>query len=308
MRSIRKHIDQFFFAPSLDHRPLAFLRIGLGLVLLMQALHLRHDFIDFIGSKGIVLSDITQVELPIYALTTHSITSFFANIWGMEELQILYLIGGLYIFALFMMTIGLGTRWSAALAWLLHLSLIKGAHIFSYGVDYIATSLLFYCILFPVGRLYSLDAKLFNPKLGNVRPYLRIIQLHLCFIYFVGGFMKAIGINWWNGEAIWKAIQRPVMVEMPTNWLADFPYLLAFIGISVVILEVFYPLCIWYKRTQASWMWATVAMHIGIAILLNLPFFAAVMAIFNIAAFHFEADKVVVYENRHESVALDNAA
>lgn len=292
MRSIRKHIDHFFFASSQNYISLAFFRIGLGIILLLQAFHLRHDFIEFVGSKGIVLSDISQVEVSAHTITTQYLTDLLYCTVSLPEIEALYLLGGIYIYALLMMVLGFGTRFHAAIAWLLHLSMIKGAHLFTYGVDYIATTLLFYCIIFPTAYAYSVDKLIFKFKTVNTRPFERILQLHLCFIYFVGGFMKAVGINWWNGEAIWKAIQRPIMVDVSVGWSADFPWLLVLIGISVIVIELGYPIFIWFRKSRKIWMWATVSMHIGIAVLLNLPFFAAVMALFNVAAFHFDLSKI----------------
>src|SRR5690606_21616842 len=87
-------------------------------------------------------------------------------------------------------------RWArlwAILLSFLHHQLYFAQPAFTYGFDYIAASALFYCVWFPVG----------NPTSPWATPCLRILQLHLCVIYFFGGLDKAIGPSWHVVDARW---------------------------------------------------------------------------------------------------------
>ncbi|MEL7534857.1 MAG: hypothetical protein AAFN10_26365, partial [Bacteroidota bacterium] len=112
-------------------------------------------------------------------------------------------------------------------------------------------------------------------------------QLHMCVIYFFGGFGKALGPNWWNGESIWKSVNRPMSTSFSFDWMADYAWIPLVMGISVILLELLYPIAVWIKGVRRFWMWGIIGMHLGIAIFMDLTFFAATMIMMNLAAFHF---------------------
>jgi hypothetical protein len=156
-----------------------------------------------------------------------------------------------------------------------------------YGVDYVHTIMLFLCIIFPVGRGWSVDALLFRRERPNITPYIRLVQLHLCVIYLVGGIGKAMGENWWNGESIWKSMHRPFTSNTHLPWMADYPIVPIVLGIGVVLLELLYPFMIWWRRTRMYWLAGIILMHLGIAIFLGLPLFSASMIVLDLTAFYF---------------------
>ncbi|WP_053073284.1 hypothetical protein [Chryseobacterium sp. FH2] len=110
----------------------------------------------------------------------------------------------------------------------------------------------------------------------------RLFQIHVCIVYFFAGFDKLIGINWWNGESIWKAINLPFATSIyDITFLGNYPILLTILGLGTAILEL-YPLFVWNRKTSNFWIYSVILMHIGIAFILNLYFFSAIMIIWNL--------------------------
>ena len=53
---------------------------------------------------------------------------------------------------------------------------------------------------------------------------LRLIQVHMCIIYFFAGISKLQGAPWWNGEAMWLAFGNLEYQSADMTWLAWHPW------------------------------------------------------------------------------------
>ena len=208
--------------------------------------------------------------------------------FGFSGIDTIYGLFYSYIFALLLMGIGFKTRFFSILAWLIHLLFFGSGDAFMYGVDYLTTSCLFYCVLFPVNRHFSIDNLLkrkdANPKVSTIFP-IRILQFHLCLVYLFGGLSKMIGVHWWNGEGLWRAVMLPDFYQYDFSWLANYPMVLMVMGWTVLLFEVGYPFFIFYRKTRLIWLLGILGMHLGIGLFMGLYQFAAIMIIMNIAAF-----------------------
>jgi len=162
---------------------------------------------------------------------------------------------------------------------------------FNYGYDNFITMSFFYCLIFPVGYEFSLDKKLGNIK-GNIYPHkyfsLTIfLKTHLSIVYFVSGTAKAVDINWWNGNAIWRSVAT----------LGDFiyinPFFLLIISSLTVILEISYPFIVFskFKNLRRILIIHIILIHLGIGMILGLSSFASIMIVWNIAAFYKDFSK-----------------
>lgn len=117
-----------------------------------------------------------------------------------------------------------------------------------------------------------------------------MFQLHLTLVYFFSGFDKVLGFNWRNGESIWKAINLPSANQdfnFDFSFLTEYPILLVAIGWLTIVVEMFYPVFIWISKFREFWLFLTISMHLGIALVLNLYFFSTLMIIWNITNFYF---------------------
>lgn len=168
-----------------------------------------------------------------------------------------------------------------------------------YGVDMFAHIGLFYCVWFPVGQALSLDhawrAESVSDR-SNQPSFaawlgLRILQLHVCIIYTASGVEKASGEQWWNGEAIWRAVMgAPLGSPIDCSFLADLPWLAMGLCWMTLLLEAGIVVFVWHPRLRKLWLVGIVGMHLGIAVVLGLWTFSAVMIVFDVAAFGLSAE------------------
>jgi len=59
---------------------------------------------------------------------------------------------------------------------------------------------------------------------------------------------------------------------------------------STLIIETGYIFFVWPKKTRLLWVWATIALHVGIALTIGLVSFSVVMAVMTLSAFGFSAE------------------
>ncbi|MGK6353404.1 hypothetical protein [Parapedobacter sp. DT-150] len=264
-------IHRFFFATSLRPSWLPVFRCGTGLLLLLTGLQLWPDFDTLYGPGSVIdhrllrLGEEAPAGLPAAWAIGHG-----------------HLVA--YVVACAFLAAGIFARAAAILLCVLHQGLYMAHPAFSYGFDHVAASALFYCAWFPRGQ-------------GQHRwatPCLRILQLHLCVIYFFGGLDKVLGPTWRNGEALWKALHLPDLMgalRPDIAFLGRYPLLVAALGWSVILLELAYPVGIWLRHTRRWWLWGILAMHAGIALFMGLYHFSAIMMLLNLCAFYFPYQK-----------------
>jgi hypothetical protein len=281
-------IHQFFFSgENVSPRSFIFFRISLGLFILLHFLAILGDMDFLFGFDPIFPAEITDLYIDSLLVTNRMLL----ELSGLEKSVFVTVFNVAYITLSVFIIAGFATRLSVFIMLILHISLIKSNVFFNYGVDYFTSMSLFYLLIFPVNEKFSIDALLFRRKpvaAADYQVYLRLLQLHLCLAYLFSGGNKLMGYNWWNGEAVWKAINLAysnIDFQLNFRWLSDYPLVLAAMGWFVIIIELFYPV-IMFRRFRKAWLYGVIGMHLGIAIVINLYFFSVVMIIWNIAAFY----------------------
>jgi len=286
-----QHFVSFLF-PSDSDTWLTVLRIGLGLQVTLYALFLRSDWHYLFASsgKGLVAREvgeaITSFESPLIPKFGWLIAAGRALNISEETVLTVAWVG--LLSAGFLLLLGFLSRPAAIVAWFVHLCASESGGLLAYGADNFMTTALFYLMLSPLPDRYSFDhwvakTKLKNPKtLGFWR---RVLQVHLCFVYFIGGLAKSLGSGWWDGSNLWRSLIRPPFNLVSPELLVQFKYVLPLVGISICLLEVRYPLFIWLKRTRWIWLGCVLVMHAAIGLMMGLYLFALIMIVMNIAAF-----------------------
>jgi hypothetical protein len=265
--------------------PLAVLRIGLAVLLLWQVLALAPRLGDLFGSRGLVSSHVTDTLTPVAAPRLAWASKVSANL-GLNEGCALHLVFALHLIAVVGMMVGCYTRLSVCLAWLTNLAFMTSGYMNVYGADEFLNIALFYCLFFPVHGAFAID------QLWTRRPVSadacrlarRVLQLHLVIVYVTSGIDKGMGIQWWNGESIWRALTRTDMGQFNVGWLSRAPWLAMTIGWSTLVLEAGYGIGVCFSKVRRLWVVGIVFMHVGIALALGLVFFASVMILLNICA------------------------
>ena len=289
---IYHQIENFFFTKDHQTEFLIFFRISIGIIVLLQFLAVMPDFDKLFSSSSIIPQDIMNVFTPEWLITFPKIIHFFEG-FGVSESNTTMMMKVSFITLCAFIITGFYSRISAFILLILQIALLKGSSFFAYGADFFTSMSLFYLILFPCDNRFSLRNFIFNKKPTDIHstPVKRLFQIHISIAYFFSGLDKALGFNWWNGESIWKAIHLPYSnrdLSIDFTWLAEHSYLLIIIGWSTILIEMLYPVFIWMKTTQKTWLFLTISMHIGIALVLNLYYFSAIMIVWNITNFYFE--------------------
>jgi hypothetical protein len=291
MQGSRERLFGFLFPAETDNW-LAALRIGLGFQITFYSLSLRNDWNYLLSgtASGLVTRNLAEALL---SLESHFIPRLgwpisLATQVGLREETLLSLAWLCLIAAGCGLLVGLACRTSAILAWLLHLSAAKSGGFISYGVDNFMTIGLFYLLLSPLPNRYALDWQLRKSQPGDsllLGFWRRVLQLHLCVIYFFSGLTKCLGSGWWDGSNVWRALIRPPFNVIDPEMLVRWKYLFPVAGIFICLLEIGYPFFIWSDKTRKIWLICICAMHAGIGFMMGMYLFALIMIILNVAAF-----------------------
>ncbi len=281
--SIFKSIDQFFFKAE-NNINLAVFRIGIALAAMIILIAQYPDLLEIYGQYGYLRADIVELPLLSFQPRLSWMTDFLAS-YGFSEFLSLKVLFGAYLSFLLLLGIGVLPSLTALICLFFQISFMNSGQHYIYGVDYFVLAGLFYCIVFPVGQQLSVQFFNKNRKKESWVFYTRVLQIHVCLVYFISGFDKALGYDWWNGEAIWTTMMGLNFRSVDVSFLAEYPFIPKIIGWSVLLVEIGYPFFIFWKKTRYAWLTMTILMHVGIGLFLGLYYFASVMIIFNIAAF-----------------------
>ncbi|WP_353197622.1 hypothetical protein [Parapedobacter defluvii] len=239
------------------------LRTGLCATLLVAILLLWEDFPMIYGANRFVDTPLLALKQDFPAIVLGPFTQHLALV--------------IYAASCIAVLMGYWRRTALALLLILHQLIFTGNTLFAYGFDYLAASALYYAFLIPA-----------NPVSSWHSPLLRVVQLHLCAVYAVGGINKAFGAGWWDGTALWKAVIQPGYPGISISIMEQLPgacWVLG--GWLVVVIELTYPILIWRSAARKRFLWLIMSLHAAIGLLMGLYLFSALMIALNIAAFHY---------------------
>jgi Vitamin K-dependent gamma-carboxylase len=268
------------------------LRLGLGVQLVLYCLSLRTDWNYLLAGtgRGLISRNVAETIISLESPFIPRLGWLVAigGRLGLSEDAVLTLAWGCLLCAACCLLVGVLCRPAAIIAWFLHLSAVKSGDLVSYGMDNFTTIGLFYLMLSPLPDRHSLawQWRKSPPKerylLGFFR---RVLQVHLCLIYFFGGVAKCLGSGWWNGSNLWRALIRPPFNLIDPAMLVRWKFIFPIAGVFICLLELSYPFFIWGRRTRKIWLISICGMHIGIGLTMGMYLFSLVMIILNLAAF-----------------------
>lgn len=285
MKTISAHIKNFFFQP-VQANTLALFRIAVSTFALIQLFVLLPDWMWLYGPKGLLPWEISDALSTTQTPTFSFVANLLSSLHISQE-STLYIVTVVYILSLVGLLIGFKTRLMAILAWLMHIIFNSTGHFIAYGVETFLHIALFYCTVFPVGCRWSADAQ---KKRQDIHPYMitlsvRVIQLHLCIMYLSCGIEKCMGTQWWNGEAIWIAMQQDQFHRVNIDWMAQFPIVAKILCWGTLLVEGLYPIGMYWKKTKKIWLISIISMHAFIGIFLGLELFGGLMILLNFSIF-----------------------
>jgi uncharacterized membrane protein YphA (DoxX/SURF4 family) len=276
--------NRFWFRPT-DPATLSLIRLLAGALLFYTHLVWSFDLQAFLGQEGwLPVEFIRRVQGEQWSVW--SVFFWIKPAWLLWCVHILALV------VFFCLMIGFFSRTMAVLAFLFAVSY---AHRVSpgafFGLDKTNCMLALYLMLGPCGAKYSLDS-VRRLRRGNTTPVepstaanlaIRLIQVHLCIIYFFSGLAKYTGENWHAGTAVWWAVANQEYQSIDMTWLANWPVLVALMTHATVFWELSYWALVWNRYTKPLVLWMALFIHGGIALFMGMITFGTAMLIANFA-------------------------
>jgi hypothetical protein len=110
---------------------------------------------------------------------------------------------------------------------------------------------------------------------------LRLIQVHMCLIYFCAGTAKLQGPTWWNGTAVYLTMMSPEYGAWDMSWMARHETLWQMISLAggwlTLAVEIGLPFLIWQRTLRPYVLAAALLLHLGVALTTGLSAFQAAM-------------------------------
>jgi hypothetical protein len=253
---------------EIDLRALAALRIGVGLVILVDLLGRARHLTAFYTDAGVLPTKALFNDYSdVYSLHTLSGDAWFQ--------ALLFVIAGVAAVAL---VVGYRTRYATAISWLLLLSLrARNPMVFNSG-DHLLGLLLFWGVFLPLGERWSLDAKRIDRDRTTVASIATIaILLQVLVVYATNAVHKFRSDAWTNGEAVPLVMQADHYTILLGNHLDAFPTLLEFMSFFWLWMLYLSPLLLLLTGPRRA-VFATVfvGMHLGMILTMAISIFPLV--------------------------------
>lgn len=265
--------------PISGPEPLALLRIILSITLIVQVVR-SYDYFELLYSVD-VFHKLSNYSSPYWSVISNEF-NIYSLLQEGDNFEILIII---YVFSLTSLLFGFKTKLSAFISLLLFTVIKNSSFISAYGAYDFAVIGLFYCLILPVGHAYSIDSiknNYFDSSIYTISKYILMGQMSI--VYVSASIEKASGIEWFNGESVWRTFARPSAIGQDFIFMYDFPIILSIIGIIVMLIQASYPLLLINKSTRKINLILVEFMHFSIAIALDLWIFSALMLAINLGA------------------------
>lgn len=282
--SMRRGWNYFWFTPQ-DPATLSLIRIATGAMLAYTHLVWISQSASFFGDSAWL----DQAAVNSLVGSNFHWTPF----WLAESTGTLWLLHGFALAACVCLMLGFQTRVVSVCAWYMTISYAHRLPTALYGLDQINGFLSMYLMFGDSGARYSIDALLKKRRyadsavLSNVRPSvgtnisIRLIQVHMCVLYFFAGISKLQGETWWDGSALWGAISNLEYQTIDLTWMVNHPRLINLLTHVTIVWEILYCATIWNRYTRPVTLLLAVPVHLGIAFSFGMITFGTIMLVAN---------------------------
>lgn len=175
-----------------------------------------------------------------------------------------------FLFLLILFTLGYTRRPLMILMWTLHVGFMHRNFAAAMGVDTMVTVFMFYLSFCEVWKKRG-------PFDLLTRTMVRMAQVHLSVIYFYTGVEKLRGASWWEGSSLWFVFNNQQMTSFNMEWTVHMPSILALIAHLTVLFEIFFIPLVFNSKTKFYILTVGLFFHLGIALVLGLWAFSAIM-------------------------------
>jgi hypothetical protein len=257
---------------GVDPRRLAMLRIGYALLALWAYVPMLDELDWLLGDPGTFSVD-SRLEH-----WSDARWNVYANpLWQVRDLAVIQGIFTLGLVSLVCVGLGLGTRVTFPLAWVLLLSAANRNPVWADGSDAMLRVFGFYMLFMPLGRAWSLDALIFKRERPRPSKWpLRLFQIQVAILYVKTGTIKILEERWREGEAVWHALSAQTYWRFDASWFFQqrwFEWFTNAATYGTLVFELGFPL-MFFRRLRPAMLVAGLGLHIGIFIFLSLGGFS----------------------------------
>ena len=300
------HLDtawnKFWFTSN-DPCILSVLRILSGVIALYFLLSYNQDLVHWFGPDGLLPTE-TVRQITGAASTAPSanrpVAFHISHLDYITSVNTLWISHVLAILVVMAFTVGLLTRLTSVLSFLILLAYVHRAPMIAGLMEPVLVMLVMYLCLGPAGAFLSVDAwrksRASQGKKGdserqaqNTQESIaaniarRLIQIHLAGLYLIMGLSKLGGDTWWVGQAVWWLIAHTESRLVDLTFLYRYEYLLNAWTHGVVLFELGFAILIWNRNLRPFLLWLGVVHWVAIALITGLMAFSAVMLVANLA-------------------------
>lgn len=278
--------NRFWFTPQ-DSATLGLVRILAGAMLLYTHLVWTLRLDDFFGANSWVSAE--AASLAIRGDARNFAWSYW---WLIDAPWVARGVHGLALAAFACLTVGLFSRTAAVLSFVAAISYVNRVPGALFGLDQINCLLATYLMLGPCGDAWSVDgwrARRHALRSGTALPSrppsvsgnvaIRLVQIHMCVIYFFAGLSKLQGEMWWSGAALWGAFANLEYQSIDMTFLVKHPLIVAALTQLTVYWELSFCALVWGRLTRPLVLAIAVPVHLGIGLCMGMMTFGLVMLI-----------------------------
>ncbi len=275
------YFRRYFTIRRLNLYGAALARIGIGAVILQLCLVNYFDRRLLWGPDGpwslSRFEESTDRNLSLYSL--NSGPAWFEFLFGLQIVVTVLYIAGYR-----------GRMVSPLFAVLTFSLLQRNGYLLNGGENLLITILPFLALLDSTRRL-SVDSLLrrgtevrrirlapavYSTIVHNAAVVAIIVQV--CIVYVVAGMYKVRGTMWTSGEALYYIMGVPEYgSRLLQGFLAEHPLLMSAMAYSTIVLQVTFPVFVFFRRTRVYVLLAAIVFHLAIAVVMALPDFSFIM-------------------------------
>lgn len=271
LKTIARAWNEFFFEP-VSPVPIALFRVLYSLIVLLDVVLLRPDWLTWFGPRGLVtLPTMQQMEqgprIDIFAFLPQ--TEFWTSaVFWMIVVSALFLLIGLY------------TRAASIVVFILVASLHQRNLYIVHSGDTMLRVTGFFLMFAPAGAALSLDRlrNIWKGKEGAAptprAPWAqRIIQIEMCTLYFMTFWSKSTGPSWVDGTAVYYVQHLEQFYRFPLpSFLHSLPMAKVETWFTLAV-EFSLGTLVWIKELRYWILLAGLLLHLGLEYSMNVPMF-----------------------------------
>ena len=243
--------EGFWFTPA-DPRPLAVVRIVVGLAAFAYVASFSSDLVRWFGPHGLLPPETSAAvtgDAPSFRFSVFRLANSPTQLWTIH---------GISLGVAAALTLGLVSRAAAAATLIAVLSYVHRSFVVGGLIEPVLAMFLLYLCVAPCGAYLSLDRLLRMPTLlrGSDQPCvaatisLRLMQVHLAALYAVMGVTKLYGNAWWDGEAVWLLLAQTHSRPLDLTFLRDYPLVLAGWTHLIAYTHLAFAPLVWNRLTR----------------------------------------------------------